>query len=66
MTVTLVAAGTAAGANFTNTAFSDAAPQTIAQRSAPYTGLFRPAQPLSAFANGVDQRPLDADDRRRG
>jgi subtilisin-like proprotein convertase family protein len=51
--VTLIANGTATGANFTNTAFSDGAPQTIAGGTAPYTGLFQPAQALAAFANGV-------------
>ncbi len=51
--VTLVAGGTATGANFNNTAFSDAAPQALTSGTAPYTGLFKPAQPLAAFANGV-------------
>ena len=55
--VTLVAAGEASGANFTNTAFSDTAPQALSSGTAPYTGLFLPAQALSAFANGAINGP---------
>ena len=53
VTVTLVSNGEASGRNFTNTAFSDTAPQSLSAGTAPYTGLFLPATPLSAFANGV-------------
>jgi subtilisin-like proprotein convertase family protein len=45
--VTLVAA--AGGANFTTTTFDDEAGTAITAGAAPYTGRFRPAQPLSAF-----------------
>ena len=37
------------GDNFTNTVFDDEAPGTIAAGTPPYTGSFRPEQPLSAF-----------------
>jgi subtilisin-like proprotein convertase family protein len=38
------------GANFTNTTFSDTAAQSITSGTAPYTGTFRPVQPLSHLA----------------
>jgi subtilisin-like proprotein convertase family protein len=37
------------GANFTNTVFDDEAGRTINQGQAPYTGSYRPQQPLSAL-----------------
>jgi subtilisin-like proprotein convertase family protein len=46
--VALTAANTA-GANLTNTTFDDEAGTAVAAGAAPYTGRFRPAQPLSAF-----------------
>ena len=52
VSVTLVSGGEATGANFTNTAFSDSASQSLGSGSAPFTGLFKPAQALAAFANG--------------
>lgn len=39
---------TAAGANM-NTTFDDSAPNAIGSGTPPYTGVFRPAQPLSTF-----------------
>ena len=39
------------GQNFTNTVFDDAALIPIASGTAPFTGTFRPDQPLSAFNN---------------
>ena len=39
------------GENFTNTVFDDAALIPIASGTAPFTGTFRPDQPLSAFNN---------------
>ena len=51
-TVVLVSAGEATGRNFTNTSFQDGAP-ALSTAPAPYTGRFAPAQPLSAFTNGV-------------
>ena len=53
--VPLVNAGTAAGANFTNTVFSDAPPangltSTIPAGQAPYSLTYQPASPLSALA----------------
>jgi subtilisin-like proprotein convertase family protein len=46
--VRLVPVGTA-GANFAGTVFDDEAPRTLGQGAAPYSSLFRPDQPLSAF-----------------
>ena len=37
------------GDNFTNTLLDDEAPNAISSGSAPFTGSFRPAQPLSTF-----------------
>ena len=53
--VPLVNAGTAAGANFTNTTFSDAPSanglnSTIPGGAAPYSLTYKPASPLSALA----------------
>ena len=53
--VPLVNTGTATGANFTNTTFSDAPPangqsSTIAAGAAPYSLTYQPASPLSALA----------------
>jgi len=39
------------GNHLTNTVFSDQAPIRIGQGSAPFTGQFRPVQPLSRFNN---------------
>src|SRR5262249_40088407 len=39
-----------AGHNFTNTLFDDNATTPIANGSAPFTGTYKPEQPLSAFA----------------
>ncbi len=44
--VTLFAAGTLAGANLTNTIFSDGAAHLITAGTAPYTGTFKPEDPL--------------------
>jgi subtilisin-like proprotein convertase family protein len=53
----LVADFTTSGANYTNTSFDDAATQLIQNSSAPYTGTFLPAVPLSTLqglpANGT-------------
>ncbi|MGI8858237.1 MAG: S8 family serine peptidase [Thermomicrobiales bacterium] len=38
------------GVNFTNTVFDDAAPTSIDAAQAPFTGNFKPAQPLSTLA----------------
>jgi len=38
------------GANMVNTVFDDEAPVSINDGAAPYTGVFRPIEPLSAFA----------------
>jgi len=38
------------GQDFTNTTFSDSAAQLITNGTAPYTGTFRPVQPLSGLA----------------
>jgi subtilisin-like proprotein convertase family protein len=55
--ITLVAAGTTSGANWTNTTFDDESAGAITVSSAPYTGRFRPSAALSAFdgewANGL-------------
>lgn len=40
------------GHNFTNTVLDDAATTPIANGTAPFTGSFKPAQPLSAMAGG--------------
>lgn len=42
-----------AGDNFTNTIFNDGAATAITAGSAPFTGSFRPEQPLSTF-NGIN------------
>lgn len=47
--VVLVNRRGAAGHNFVNTVFSDAASQPITAGSAPFTGTYRPEQALSAF-----------------
>jgi subtilisin-like proprotein convertase family protein len=53
--VMLVSHRGAAGQNFTNTVFDDAAAATITSTTtAPFTGAFRPAEPLSA----MDGAPL--------
>lgn len=49
MTVTLVARRGGAGDNFLNTVLDDAATAAIATGTAPFTGSFRPEQPLSTF-----------------
>jgi len=41
------------GENFTETIFDDSAATAIASGSAPFTGTYRPDQPLSAL-NGID------------
>lgn len=43
------------GQNFTNTVFDDAAASSIMAANPPYTGTFKPAQPLAAF-DGVQQQ----------
>ena len=43
------------GDNFTDTVFDDEAATAIGAGSAPFTGSFRPEQPLSAF----DGKPVD-------
>lgn len=40
------------GDNFTNTVFDDSATNSINSGTAPFTGVFRPAQPLASF-NGL-------------
>jgi len=55
VSVKLVARNTASGVNFISTNFSDAAENPIAFGSAPYTGLYKPAEPLAAF-NGIDPK----------
>ena len=57
------------GDNFTNTVFDDEAATAIGSGAAPFTGSFRPVEPLSAFdgksVNGtwrlhiVDAAPAD-------
>lgn len=41
------------GDNYINTTFDDEASQSITQGSPPFTGSFRPEQPLSTFDNGA-------------
>lgn len=41
--------GNGAGANYTNTVFTDAAATAITAGASPFTGMFRPEQPLSTF-----------------
>ena len=48
-TVRLVDQAGSSGDNFTNTVFSDDAATPITAGAAPFTGSFRPVQPLSAF-----------------
>jgi hypothetical protein len=55
ISVTLVNQPPNSGANFLNTVFFDGASQSIRQASAPYTGIYRPEEPLSAF-EGTDPR----------
>jgi subtilisin-like proprotein convertase family protein len=43
------------GQNFTNTVFDDAATSSIMAASPPYTGTYKPAQPLAAL-DGVQQQ----------
>jgi subtilisin-like proprotein convertase family protein len=43
------------GQNFSNTVFADSAATSILGATAPYTGSFRPAQPLSAFDGSQQQ-----------
>ena len=67
--VTLVSSRNDPGLNYTNTVFDDAATNTIATGSAPYSGQFKPESNLSAlnseFSNGnwvlkvVDSGPAD-------
>jgi subtilisin-like proprotein convertase family protein len=52
-TINLTGDLTAAGANM-NTTFDDSAPNAIGSGTPPYTGVFRPSQPLSTF---VDDDP---------
>lgn len=56
-TVVLVYDADFEGANFTETLFDDDAPLSIVQGSPPFTGSFRPADPLSAYnftmSNGI-------------
>ena len=56
-TVTLIDNGGGSGDNFTDTVFDDEAATPIASGLAPFTGSWRPHQPLSAFdgkpANGT-------------
>lgn len=47
--VTLASAGGGSGANYQQTIFDDQASVTIAQGSPPYTGSYRPQQPLAAL-----------------
>ena len=49
----LTSPGGGGGSNFIATTFDDDAPSDIGRASAPYTGAFRPLQPLSVF-NGMD------------
>ncbi|XZE55195.1 S8 family serine peptidase [Planctomycetaceae bacterium SH139] len=51
--VSLVADRGADGDNFTDTVFDDSAANPIASGNAPFTGSFRPEEPLSAFT-GLD------------
>ncbi|MFM1802793.1 MAG: hypothetical protein RJA81_2145, partial [Planctomycetota bacterium] len=48
--VLLVSGAGGSGDNFSNTVFDDNATRSIYSGSAPFTGSFRPAEPLSAFA----------------
>jgi subtilisin-like proprotein convertase family protein/subtilisin family serine protease len=57
------------GDNFTDTIFTDTATNSITSGSAPFTGSFRPVEPLAIFqsladANGLWQ--LEIDDRANG
>ncbi|MBU0690503.1 T9SS type A sorting domain-containing protein [bacterium] len=51
-TVVLVDFAGESGHNFTNTVFNDDAAQSIMQGSAPFTGSYRPLEPLSRFNGG--------------
>lgn len=51
--VTLVGQGTLSGANLTGTVLDDTATASITTGTAPYTGTFRPAQPLSGVTGHV-------------
>jgi len=44
-----------AGDNFTNTTFDDSAATSIATAGAPFTGTFRPEEPLSGFNGAIAQ-----------
>jgi subtilisin-like proprotein convertase family protein len=51
--ITVTLASGLAGANFSNTAFSDTAAQPITAGTAPYTGLWKPAQSLDALTTAT-------------
>ncbi|RNM16368.1 hypothetical protein [Nocardioides pocheonensis] len=51
--VTLVGLGTLSGANLAGTVLDDAAATSITTGTAPYTGTFRPAQPLSGVVGHI-------------
>lgn len=51
--VTLVGVGTLSGANLTGTVLDDAAAASITTGTAPYTGHFQPAQPLSGVTGHI-------------
>jgi subtilisin-like proprotein convertase family protein len=48
-TIVLSSGNGGVGANFTNTIFDDEAPVSITAGTAPFTGRFKPEQPLSSF-----------------
>ena len=52
---TLVNSRGGSGDNFTNTVFDDEAATAIGAGAAPFTGSFRPEEPLSAF----DGKPVN-------
>src|SRR5262249_50548074 len=47
--IPLVPVGALTGQNLVNTTFDDTATKSLNQGSAPYSELFRPAQPLASF-----------------
>lgn len=51
--VTLVGVGTLSGANLTGTVLDDTAAVPLTTGTAPYTGSFRPAQPLSGVTGHI-------------
>jgi subtilisin-like proprotein convertase family protein len=51
--VTLVSGAGGNGQNFRDTEFNDAAPSSIQNAAAPFTGSFRPMEPLSGFNGGA-------------